>query len=144
VDFSIGGDLGAKVDPKKWGIDATLKANLSFKQSYTTPEIALLDTTDKANNKIGVYVEYPLADWRWGMFYIKNPPAVSQTTYNLIGMFIAEVPTGNPLIMTVTPKVNHRKDWSVPWIDLSLYTGFSLTHLDKAWTDNCKITIGGK
>ncbi len=144
VDFSIGGDLGGKVEPEKWGVDATLKANLSFKQSYTAPEIALLDNTDKANNKIGVYIEYPLADWRLGLFYVKNPPDVSQTTFNLIGMFIAEVPTGNPLIMTVTPKVNHRMDYVNPLVNLNLFTGASLTHYDRAWTDNFKVTIGGK
>ena len=145
VDFSIGGDLGGKVDGTKYGADATLKANLSFKQSFTAPEITLLDNTDKANNKTGVRVEYPLADWRWYPFYVKNPPDVARTTYNLINMFIAEIPKNTALQLTVVPKVNLRKDFAVPFVrDLSLFTGSSLTHLDSSWTDTCKLSVGGQ
>lgn len=145
LDFSIGGDLGGKVDGEKYGVDASLKASLSFKQSYTAPEITILDGTCKVNNTVCAYIEYPLADWRWFPYYVKNPPDVARTTYNLISMFIAEVGKNDPLELSVTPKVNLRKDYSVPYANtLHLFTGASLTHWDETWSNTYKVSIGGK
>ena len=145
IDFSIGGDLGAKVDGEKFGGSVGVKANVSYKQSYTAPEIALLDGTDKANNRTGVYVEYPLADWRGYPFYVHNPPDVSRTTYNLISMFIAEVPKGAALELSVVPKVNQRKDLSYPCQNsLHIITGHSLVSANNTWTDKIAVKIGGR
>ena len=147
IDFTIGGDLGAKVDGEKFGGSVGVKAAVSFKQTYTAPEITLLDDTDKAENKTGVHVEYPLALWSFFPAYVGNPPPVSRSTYNLLNMFIAEVPKNKALGLTVSPKVTHRKDFlcSIPGVQqYQVFAGHSVIYDQRIWTASFRVSVGGQ